>query len=389
MADVPLFAASPADPAVLQAVRAQIARRGVDGHRGRSVVDPAGHLVGVPGLQPLARLLPVRDRPDLVACLADGSLAAVVASSNPDLDDSLDRALSQRSVAHYVALALGAAPSPGLRRRAEDGGVGVLVSGDRDPAAPAVRAEAPSAHVLRRALQSVDAAAAAHQLHYNVPTNVLAWLLCVDPEGETAAEEARARMEGYPVTGSAGVTGAVALGLIRRRKRALSLTPSGRTVRAVLPSLRSWSKVHKAVKGSGLRLVDVSPTVAAAVRGAIADVPSVAFVVALLHDLGGTASLRDLVAKGVRRDPVFGPALFLRSEGTAALTRPDGSVAAHEADGSHVADRPTYQFKSSLQHLGVLAPGPIRSRTNGVLDLDRTVWTLDRGITVGPGKGRP
>lgn len=381
MSTAPLFVDAPADPALLQAVRDRIRHRGLDGHRGRSVVDPAGHLVGIPGLQPLARVRPVRERPDVVARLAGGSLAAVVASSNPGLDDSLGRAIAQRPVAHYVALALGKRPAPDLCRRAEQEGVGIVVAEDRDPAVPPQRTTADDAGTLNRALDAVSAATVAHQFHYNVPTNFLAWVLGVDVEGETPVEEARRRIKDYSVRqGSAGIRGAELLGLLRRQGGTLTLTPHGRAVRMVLPSVRSWSRLHETVKGDGPRLAEAAPDVASAVRNAIADVPAARFVVSALLDLGGTASLRDLVAHSVEHDPVFGLALFLKPEGVAALTRPDGTVAADEADGPHVAERPTFQFKSLLQHLGVLAPGPIRSRSGGILDLDRTVWALDMGL---------
>ena len=380
MVDAPLFADAPADPAIVQAAREHLARRGLDGHRGRGVVDPAGHLVGVSGLQPLARVRPVPRRPDVVARLADGSLAAVVASSNPALDDALERAIEQRPIAHYVAIALGKAPRPEVRRRAEQDGIGVLVVGDRDLAVRPHRSPVAPSAALDQALDAVAAATVAHQFHYNVPTHFLAWLLALDPDGETTAEQARQRLDGYPVTASAGAAGAERLGLLLRHRGTLSLTPRGREVRAALPSVRSWARVHEAVSGDGPRLASVAPDVAAAMRLALADLPVVAFVVVALAELGGSASLRDLVAHSVRRDPVFGPALFLRPEGVAALTCPDGSVAVFEAEGAHVAERPTYQFKSLLQHVGVLAPGPIRSRTSGVLDLDRTVWTLDQGL---------
>ena len=380
MADAPLFAGAPADPAVVQHARRNLAAHGVDDHRAVEILaDPATHLVGLRGLQPFARVRLDPQRPDLVARLDDGSFAAVVASSDPSLDDSLDRAQAQQSVAHYVVLALGRPPPEHVQQRAEQAGVGIVVAVERNPVVPASRGLAPDAYVLQNALEEVQAAAVAQQFHYNVPTHFVAWTLAVDPYRGASVKDARAALGSYPMPSgwTAALRGAILLHLVTRQGDHLSLTEVGREVRRATPPLGDWACLHAGVKATGPRLADLQPDAAAAARCALATLPAARFVSDALAGVGGRATTRDLVAHCTRLNPVLGPALFLRSGGIAALSQPDGTVDAARAAGDHVKDRVATQFKSLLTHFGVLAPGRVKAVRNGQLDLDRSIWEID------------
>ncbi|GAB5550249.1 MAG: hypothetical protein SangKO_100090 [Sandaracinaceae bacterium] len=376
-----LFTYAPADPALVREARRRLTR-GIEGARGEQVVvDPSGHLVGLPGLNPLARVCTTPRRPDVVARLDDGSLAAVVASDHPDLDGTLDRAEQQRPIAHYVALALGRDPVSAVRRRAEQIGVGLYVAGQPAPLAlPARDVAPPMAAQLNDALDAVAAAAPARQFHYNIPTHSLVWTLAVHPETPTTVNDARGRLSDYPVSEPRGLSGAILLGLVVRSHDELLLTDLGRSVRETLGSVPAWARTHADVKASGRRLIDIHPDAVSVARRALAELPAARFVSDTLTDAGGEASARDLITLATQRDPVFGPALFLNPDAVASLSRPNGTVDAHAAEGHHVRVRVAKQFKSLLLHLGVLAPGPLAAVQGGTLDLDRTVWTLDRPL---------